>query len=427
MTTMPKVGAWGTAQTLKWDAWNRLVEIREGSTLIGQYRYDGLFRRVSKASVEDTYLGNIWQTRHYYYNVQWQVIEERLNTEASAARQFVWGARYRDDLILRDRSDHPDPDSSSEEPDDSRLYVTHDQWHVTSVLQPDGTVFERYAYDAFGQSIVLSSDYAVRSKSICSWETRYGAYRFDSESRLYQVRFRYVNPALGAWVSRDPIGMRGGLNLYAYVGNDPTASIDLYGLDRFVFDGKMICRLSDDLKVCKKCWEAVSGKPSSKDKDGKPLFNDFSKERQGAFGVGPLPEGEYDFPCNQEKNDPAKSGNWDTDSWNEYEAHDGDGWKPWKTNVSPRGKGPWGNSFGRLEPQPGTNTRGRKDFNIHGGKDPGSAGCIDIGVHDSDFFKEIRNDFNGKVQVTVDYSGNSSKACAQCKNWRRDAWPNSGK
>jgi RHS repeat-associated protein len=236
MTTMPKVGAWGTAQTLKWDAWNRLVEIREGSTPIGQYRYDGLFRRITKASVENTYLGNTWQTRHYYYSDQWQVLEERLETEIYAARQFVWGARYRDDLILRDRYDEAALSSSSEEPHDGRLYVTHDQWHVTSVLQPDGTVFERYAYDAFGGSIVLGPDYSVRDESICSWETRYGAYRFDPESRLYQVRFRFLHSGLGRWISRDPLPIaelvqKG--SLYAYAEGNCTNITDPTGLAVF--------------------------------------------------------------------------------------------------------------------------------------------------------------------------------------------------
>jgi RHS repeat-associated protein len=234
MTTMPKIGDWSTAQTLKWDAWNRLVELREGGTLIAQYRYDGLFRRVSKASVEDTYLGNTWQTRGYYYSNQWQVLEERLDTEASAARQFVWGARYPDDLVLRDRYDQPEPSGSSEEPHDGRLYATHDQWHVTSVLQPDGTVFERYAYDAFGKSIVLGSDYTSRDASTCSWEIRYGAYRFDQGSCLYQARFRYLNPALGRWTCRDLLEsaelLPEGPSLYGYVANCPTQFVDPDGL-----------------------------------------------------------------------------------------------------------------------------------------------------------------------------------------------------
>jgi RHS repeat-associated protein len=42
--------------------------------------------------------------------------------------------------------------------------------------------------------------------------------------------YRYYNPVTGRWLSRDPIGERGGINLYGFVGNDPVGRIDKYGL-----------------------------------------------------------------------------------------------------------------------------------------------------------------------------------------------------
>ncbi|MBN8458335.1 MAG: tyrosine-type recombinase/integrase [Verrucomicrobia bacterium] len=41
--------------------------------------------------------------------------------------------------------------------------------------------------------------------------------------------YRYYHPDLGRWISRDPIAERGGLNLYAFVGNDGMSSLDLNG------------------------------------------------------------------------------------------------------------------------------------------------------------------------------------------------------
>ena len=41
---------------------------------------------------------------------------------------------------------------------------------------------------------------------------------------------RYYNPTTGRWISRDPIGEEGGLNLYGFVGNDPINLIDSFGL-----------------------------------------------------------------------------------------------------------------------------------------------------------------------------------------------------
>ena len=95
-----------------------------------------------------------------------------------------------------------------------------------------------------------------------------------------------------------------------------------------------------------------------------------------------------------------------------------------KTNVDKRSTNGWGDRFGRLTPDSSTNTHGRDNFNIHGGKIPGSAGCIDIGCNDKDFYDDIRKDFGGTdVNVEVDYSGSGTKNCDKCKDKKGNAWP----
>jgi RHS repeat-associated protein len=42
--------------------------------------------------------------------------------------------------------------------------------------------------------------------------------------------YRYYNPELGRWLSRDPIEERGGVNLYAFVGNSTVDYVDYLGL-----------------------------------------------------------------------------------------------------------------------------------------------------------------------------------------------------
>ena len=45
----------------------------------------------------------------------------------------------------------------------------------------------------------------------------YCGYRFDPETENYYARNRFYSPTLGRWLTRDPIGTSGGINLYGYV------------------------------------------------------------------------------------------------------------------------------------------------------------------------------------------------------------------
>ena len=59
---------------------------------------------------------------------------------------------------------------------------------------------------------------------------RYTGQRIDAETGLYYYRARMYSPTLGRFVQVDPIGSDGGVNLYAYVFNDPMNLVDPFGL-----------------------------------------------------------------------------------------------------------------------------------------------------------------------------------------------------
>ena len=81
MTTLPKPSSLATGLTCTWDAWNRLVEVKEGATVVGRYEYDGLGRR-AKSHVDSQSPGNpngVDAYVHCFYNQGWQELESRVS------------------------------------------------------------------------------------------------------------------------------------------------------------------------------------------------------------------------------------------------------------------------------------------------------------------------------------------------------------
>ncbi|RCS49490.1 RHS repeat-associated core domain-containing protein [Bremerella cremea] len=57
----------------------------------------------------------------------------------------------------------------------------------------------------------------------------FGGYYYDSDTGLYLVRNRVYHPKLGRWLTKDPLGMVDGPNLYEYCAGDPVNLIDPSG------------------------------------------------------------------------------------------------------------------------------------------------------------------------------------------------------
>ncbi|MEI8381047.1 MAG: RHS repeat-associated core domain-containing protein [Planctomycetota bacterium] len=238
MTTMPKVADPTTSQTCTYDAWNRIVQVKEGVNTVSSYIYDAAKRRI----IQKNYTaGTLSETRHLYYTEpsKWQVIEERLGTSpdsANAERQFVWGLRYIDNLIVRDR------DTDGNGAFDERLYSLQDaNWNVTAIVNASGTVQERYNYAAYGMPTFMNGTFGARGTSSFDWEILYCGYRWESVSRLFHVRNRVFHALIGAWTQRDPLGMTDGSNLYAYCNLNPLHGTDAFGLATINSLGESFC------------------------------------------------------------------------------------------------------------------------------------------------------------------------------------------
>jgi RHS repeat-associated protein len=225
MTTIPKPTDPTQSFTATYDAWNRLVRIEEGANKVGEHERDGAKRR----TVKKTYVsGQLDETRHLFYTEpsRWQVVEERVGSSTSAERRFMWGLRYVDDLILRDR------DTNSDGSFDERLYGVQDaNWNVISIATPAGGVYERYTFEPYGARSVLSATFAHREASLAAWERGFGCHVLDANSDLDSVRHRTYHRKLGLWCRRDPLGYWDGLNCYEFVGGTVTMATDPFGLD----------------------------------------------------------------------------------------------------------------------------------------------------------------------------------------------------
>ena len=62
---------------------------------------------------------------------------------------------------------------------------------------------------------------------------------YDAESGLFYNWNRYYNPNIGRYISSDPIGQEGGLNLFSYVGQSPIMFKDMNGLEMVPWDDEI--------------------------------------------------------------------------------------------------------------------------------------------------------------------------------------------
>jgi RHS repeat-associated protein len=85
----------------------------------------------------------------------------------------------------------------------------------------NGNIVQRYDYTPYGQTTASAAGF--------NNPYQYTGRELD-QSGLYYYRARYYSPQMGRFISEDPIGLAGGLNVYVYVGGNLINYVDLLGL-----------------------------------------------------------------------------------------------------------------------------------------------------------------------------------------------------
>jgi len=105
-------------------------------------------------------------------------------------------------------------------------YVAEGLGSVRLLVDEAGNPVNRYRYSAFGKM--------RQAEEGVSNSYTYTAREWDADAGLYYYRARWYDPAVGRFMSEDPIGFAGGdANFYRYVLNDPGNFVDPFGLFRW--------------------------------------------------------------------------------------------------------------------------------------------------------------------------------------------------
>jgi len=233
---MPKPSDPANSITAKYDAWNRLVEVSDGGTLVARFRYDGEGRRILKIfdSNSPSAPNGLDTYEHVFLDDQ-QVVETREGSGATPAQaetlqpkyQHVWSPRYIDSLILRD--ENTDQDGLC---DDERIYYLADaNYNVTALVDTNGDALERYIYSPYGEVTVLDTDFTADADGISDYAnaTLYTGREVDAATGLYFYRARYYHTRMGQFVARDSASYLGGGNVYNYGSDAPLTALDPSG------------------------------------------------------------------------------------------------------------------------------------------------------------------------------------------------------
>jgi len=186
--------------TYAWDAENRLIKITyPGTNNYSQFTYDALGRC---AKIVETTAGTVTSTKQFVWCGS-EMCEARNASSAVTAQYFPLGETI----------------------SGTSLYCTKDALGSNREgTNSSGVIVAQYSYDPYGQVTKLQGSQ--------SSDFQYAGYYYHTPSGLNLTLNRAYSANLGRWINRDPAAEDDGVNLYAYVENDPIDWFDPFGLSK---------------------------------------------------------------------------------------------------------------------------------------------------------------------------------------------------
>jgi RHS repeat-associated protein len=219
-----------------WDALGKLVAVRDGNRLLARYRYNHRGERIAKHA----------PGQHTYYLYEGRKPIAELDRNGKLVRQYLYLAGQpitvidtptgralhgREPAFLsRIAADLATIAAAWFGNDEGIGYLHNNHLGATElVTDAAGRPLWQGHYSAWGKIRQVSTGFVFRLRLPGQYE--------DEETGLYYNDHRYYDPAQGRYLSPDPLGLRAGINTYAYVNGNPLKYIDPSGLVLFAFDG----------------------------------------------------------------------------------------------------------------------------------------------------------------------------------------------
>lgn len=198
------------SNTYTYDARERLVAA-SNATATATYVLNPMGQRVRKTVVQ----GSTTVVTYFVYDAAGRLVAEA-DANGQITQEHLWLGDMPVAVALQNGT----------------LYNVHaDQLNTPRVLVSNNisnAVVWRWTSEPFGSS---APEQDVDQDGIAVvYQLRFPGQYYDGETGLHYNYFRDYDDTLGRYVQSDPIGLKGGLNIYAYVGGDPLSHSDVYGL-----------------------------------------------------------------------------------------------------------------------------------------------------------------------------------------------------